>query len=68
MEATQGQRVPGGFILLTGLDGIRYAVRHSAIAAIHDVDQCRDETLIQLHGGAVVRVSCSLEEVLGWFA
>lgn len=58
--------MPGGFILITGLDGIRYAVRHSAIAAIHDADQCHDEALIQQHGGAVVRVSCSLEEVLGW--
>jgi len=25
--AVQGERIPGGFILITGLDGIRYAVR-----------------------------------------
>ena len=30
-------------------------------------DECRDETMIQLHGGPIVRVSCSLDEVLDWF-
>jgi hypothetical protein len=25
--AVQGERMPGGFILITSLDGIRYAVR-----------------------------------------
>lgn len=39
----------------------------SAIAAMQDADQCRDETLIGLHGGAVVRVSAPLDEVLAWF-
>ena len=66
--AVQGERMPGGFIVITGQDGIRYAVRHNAIAGIQDADQCRDETLIQLHGGAVVRVSATLDEVLAWFA
>jgi hypothetical protein len=33
----------------------------------HDADECRDETLVQLHGGHVVRVPCPLDEVLGWF-
>lgn len=66
--AVSGQRLPGGFILITGMDGIRYAVRHSAIAAVHDADECHDETLIQLHGGAVVRVAATLDEVLAWFA
>lgn len=56
-----------GFILITGLDGIRYAVRQNAIASIQDADECRDETLVLLHGGAVVRVSASLDEVLSWF-
>jgi hypothetical protein len=32
--AVQGERIPGGFILITGIDGTRYAVRHHAIAAI----------------------------------
>jgi hypothetical protein len=31
-------------------------------------DECRDEAVVQLHGGHVVRVSCSLDEVLAWFA
>jgi hypothetical protein len=63
----QGERMPGGFILITGIDGIRYAVRQQSVAIIHDADECRDETLVQLHGGHVVRVSCTLDEVLAWF-
>lgn len=63
----QGERISGGFILITGLDGIRYAVRPQSVGIIHDADECRDETLIQLHGGHVVRVPYSLDEVLGWF-
>ena len=66
--AAQGERIAGGFILITGLDGIRYAVRPQSMGIIHDADECRDETLVQLHGGHVVRVPCSLDEVLGWFS
>ena len=65
--AVQGQRLAGGFILLTGIEGTRYAVRQNAVAVIHDADECRDETIVQLHGGHIVRVPCSLEEVLAWF-
>jgi hypothetical protein len=68
MSAAQGERIPGGFILITGIDGIRYAVRHNSVAVIHDADECHDETLVQLHGGHVVRVPCSLDQVLAWFA
>jgi hypothetical protein len=70
LAAIQGERIPGGFILITGIDGIRYAVRHNSVAAIHDADECHDETLVQLHGGAVIRVLCSLDddEVLTWLA
>jgi hypothetical protein len=69
MTATvQGQRIAGGFILITGIDGVRYAVRQHAVAVILDADECRDETLVQLHGGHVVRVPCALEEVMAWFA
>ena len=30
-------------------------------------DECRDETIVQLHGGHVVRVPATLDEVLAWF-
>jgi len=68
MSSVQGERMPGGFILITGIDGARWAVRQHSVTIIHDADECRDETLIQLHGGHVVRVPCPLDEVLGWFA
>jgi hypothetical protein len=68
MSVVQGERIPGGFILITGIDGIRYAVRPQAVGIIHDGDECHDETLIQLHGGHVVRVLCSLDEVLASFS
>jgi hypothetical protein len=68
IAAVQGGRISGGFILITGIDGIRYAVRHHAVAVMHDADECHDETLVQLYGGHVVRVPCALEEVLAWFA
>ena len=32
----QGQRVSGGFILITGQDGIRYALRPNQVAVVHD--------------------------------
>jgi hypothetical protein len=34
---------------------------------IHDADECCDETMIQSHGGHIVRVPCSLDEVLRRF-
>jgi hypothetical protein len=66
--AVQGERIGGGFILITSLDGIPYAARPQSVRIIHDADECRDETMIQLHGGHVVRVPSSLDEVLAWFA
>ena len=65
--AVQGERIAGGFILITGIDGIRYAVRPQSAAIIHDADKCHDETIVQLYGGHVVRVPCSLDEVVAWF-
>ncbi len=65
--AVQGERIAGGFILLTGIDGIRWAVGQQSVAPTHDADECRYETLVQLHGGHVVRVPCTLDEVLAWF-
>jgi hypothetical protein len=66
--AVQGERIAGGFILITGIDGIRYAVRQQSVAIVHDADELRDETLVQLHGGHIVRVPCPLDAVLAWFA
>ena len=63
----QGERI-AGFILITGIDGTRYAVRQHAVSVISDLDEAQNETVIQLHGGTVVRVPCSLDEVLTWFA
>jgi hypothetical protein len=62
-----GGRRSGGFVLITGIDGVRYAVRQHAVAVVHDADECRDETIVQLHGGHFVRVPCTLDEVLTWF-
>ena len=67
MSAVQGQRVLGGFILITGQDGIRYALRPNQVAVVHDADDCYDETVLPIYGGHMIRVPCSLEEVLGWF-
>jgi hypothetical protein len=67
VSAVQGQRVPGGFILITGPDGVRYALRPNQVAVAHDADECHDETILRIYGGHLVRVPCSLEEVLGWF-
>jgi hypothetical protein len=44
------QRLAGGFILLTGIDGTCFAVRQQAIGVIHDADECHDETIVQMHG------------------
>ena len=68
MPMAQGTRIPGGFILITGIDGMCYAIRPQSVGIIHDADECRDETIVQLHGGHVVRVPCALDEVLAWFA
>ena len=65
MSAVQGQRVPGGFILITGQDGIRYALRPNQVVVVHDADECQDETVLRVYGGHIVRVPYSLEEVLG---
>jgi cell division protein FtsI/penicillin-binding protein 2 len=45
---------------LTGL-------RQQAITVLHDADECRDKTVVQFFGGLIVRVPCSLDEVLSWF-
>jgi hypothetical protein len=67
ISPSRGERI-AGFILITGIDGIRYAVRQHAVSVISDHDEAQDETSVLLHGGTVVRVPCSLDEVLAWFA
>jgi hypothetical protein len=42
----QGERIEPGFILITSLEGIRYAVRPQSLGIIHDADGCRDETIV----------------------
>jgi len=37
--AVQGERIAGGFILITGIDGARYAVRQQAVTVVHDADE-----------------------------
>jgi hypothetical protein len=37
--AVQGERIAGGFILITGIDGTRYAVQQQAITVIYDADE-----------------------------
>jgi hypothetical protein len=51
MTAAQRSAFRAGFILTTGIDGVRYAVRQHAVAVILDADECHNETLVQLHGG-----------------
>ena len=52
----------------TRIDGIRYVVRQHAVSVIHDADECHDETMVHLHSGVIVRVPCTLDEVLAWFS
>jgi hypothetical protein len=46
----QGERI-GGFILITGIDGTRYAVRQHAVTIVADADEAQDETMVHLYGG-----------------
>jgi hypothetical protein len=67
VSAVQGNRIAGGFIVITGQDGIRYALRPSQVAVVHDADECQDESVLRIYGGHMIRVPFSLEEVLRWF-
>jgi hypothetical protein len=60
--AAQGERIAGGF----HLDSASAMPRQQAVAVIPDADECRDETLVQLHGGHIVLVPGLLDEVLPW--
>ena len=58
--------MPGGFILITGQDGIRYALRPNRVAVVHDADERQDETILRIYGGRTLSVPRSLEEMLSW--
>ncbi len=49
-------------------DGIRHAVRVSAIIAASDADAMGNATIVQLPGGRFVVVRTCLEEVIQWMA
>jgi len=49
--------VSGGLILITGLDGIRYAVRPQSVGTIYNADECHSEVIVQLPGDDVIRVT-----------
>jgi hypothetical protein len=57
----------GAFVLFADDDGVRYAVRLSAVLALSDGDEARDTTIMQMPGGRAVPIRASLEEVLSWF-
>jgi hypothetical protein len=42
----EGKPMPGGFNPITGIGGIRHAVRPQSVRIIHDADECREETMI----------------------
>ncbi len=61
-----GQRT-GPFVLLLDEDGLRHAIKLSAIQVLSDADADGSSTTVQLTGNRVALVRRSLEEVLSWF-
>jgi hypothetical protein len=61
----RGERL-GPFLVFTDQDGLRHAVRLTAVLALSDTDPAQDSTLVQLAGQRSVVVAVSLEEALGW--
>jgi hypothetical protein len=66
-SAGQGQRVPGGSSSSPGKTVSATPLRPNQVAVVHDADECHDETVLRIFGGHLVRLPCSLEEVLCWF-
>lgn len=62
----QGERI-GSYVFLIDADGLRHAVRSNSVIVASDSDVSRDETVLQVGGGRVIRVAASLDEVLHWF-
>lgn len=57
----------GGFVVFTDEDGLRHAVRLTAVLALSDGDQAQDSTVMQLTGNRTVVVQMPLDEALTWF-
>jgi hypothetical protein len=51
--AVQGERIAGGYILMTGIDGIRYAIRPQSVAIIQRRGRVPRREL-----GAAIRRAC----------
>ena len=58
----------GSTLVFHDEDGIRHAVRVSAIIAASDADAMGNATVVQLPGGRFVVVRTCLEEVIQWMA
>ena len=66
-EAVSGER-RGPMLVFNDAEGLRHAVRVTAVIAASDLDESRDATLLQLPDGRYVVVRERLDEILGWFA
>ena len=66
-EATTGER-RGQMLVFRDVDGLRHAVRASAVVAASDVDESRDATLLQLPNSRYVVIPCSLDDVVCWLS
>jgi hypothetical protein len=56
------------FVLLLDEDGLRHAVKLSAVQVLSDADGETNSTAIQLTGNRVAVIRRPLDEVLSWFA
>ena len=66
-DVLAGQRT-GPFVVLLDEDGLRHAVKLSAVQVLSDGDTCGNSTSVQLTGNRVAVVRRPLDEVLSWFA
>ena len=65
-DLVDGGRV-GAFIVFVDEDGLRHAVRCQAVLALSDADGAGSDTILQLTGNRVVRLTRPMDEVLEWF-
>ncbi len=66
-DAHMGKRT-GPFVLLLDEDGLRHAIKLSAIHVLSDADGEATSTAIQLTGNRIAVIRRPLDEVLSWFA